>query len=352
MSVKKSNFPTQNWNGLSDNPARTSRESDVDPSFDDYDEIAAELIKTQEYIVDEGVQFLEGATNTTLKDHINTVSSAGLISGGTVTDGGSETVNVSAGSGLIRKTDSPTGELVHFDWSAVTGIAIPTDTVRWVTVKFNGGLPIVTTAIDHENISHTNEFALAIIVNTGGTLHVHQSPDTIGDAISKIVDRLFETEPLARDIRLGGLLLSNTGTRNLILTSGAVWEKLNRQEIPAKDTSVSDTFDAFHKDSPSGFVKATSQTQWPNTKYDDGSGTLAILGPSKYGVLWFYIEIDGDLVMMYGVGEYSTATKAQEEIAPTNLPDQILHGGRLISRLIFQESAAIPDSITSAFAEI
>lgn len=50
MSVKQAQFPNTIYGGLSDNPARNSREDDINPNFDDFDRIAAELIATQIFV--------------------------------------------------------------------------------------------------------------------------------------------------------------------------------------------------------------------------------------------------------------------------------------------------------------
>jgi hypothetical protein len=59
-----------------------------------------------------------------------------------------------------------------------------------------------------------------------------------------------------------------------------------------------------------------AQTQWPNTKYDDNSGTLATLAAGKYGVVWFYLESDGDLVMLYGRNEHASSAAAEADTEP------------------------------------
>lgn len=168
----------------------------------------------------------------------------------------------------------------------------------------------------------------------------------------RLSQRFFETLPLSRDERIGGLILTTLGIRNIAVSGGILWEKLNRHIISAIDTSISDSFDTFHDDGSGGFIQTIGITQWPDTDFDDGSGILATLGKKKFGVLWFYITISNDLIMIYGKKEHKDPQKIQLEPAPINLPNQIRDGGRLISRLIFKKSSDTPDLITSAFAQI
>lgn len=48
MSVKTPEYPKTIWDGLSDNPSRNSREDDINPDFEDYDRLVAEIIKMQQ----------------------------------------------------------------------------------------------------------------------------------------------------------------------------------------------------------------------------------------------------------------------------------------------------------------
>jgi hypothetical protein len=60
LAVNKPQFPENIWDGLSDNPYRSSRNVNIDPTSDDYDRIAAELIATQEKVRE--LESLMGAT--------------------------------------------------------------------------------------------------------------------------------------------------------------------------------------------------------------------------------------------------------------------------------------------------
>jgi len=63
-------------------------------------------------------------TYPTMLDFINTTVSVGWTSGGVVTDNEDGTVAVAAGTGYIKKTDSSIGELVAFDWSEDSSVAL------------------------------------------------------------------------------------------------------------------------------------------------------------------------------------------------------------------------------------
>ena len=181
---------------------------------------------------------------------------------------------------------------------------------------------------------------------------VIQTQVFIASTTERILQRFFETQPLARDERTGGLILSSPGIRNIAVSGGVLWERLDRNTLSAIDTSASGSFSTFHSDGVGGFIQTVGFTQWPNTDFDDGSGILATLGKKKLGVLWFYVTVDNNLIMIYGTEEHGDLEAAQLESSPPNLPNEVQGSGRLISRLIFKKNSDVPNSITSAFAQI
>ena len=82
-------------------------------------------------------------TYNSLQDWSDVTQSAGFISGGAITDAGSGQINVAAGTGIIKTSDSTTGNNVFFDWSASSGVSLTDDSTNWVYVDYNGGSPTV-----------------------------------------------------------------------------------------------------------------------------------------------------------------------------------------------------------------
>jgi len=174
------------------------------------------------------IETINGPTYTTLEDMHTTFHSAGTISGGEITDGGGGTTfDVAAGTGFIRSSDSRVATLYSFDWLASTGNAIADGQSRFVGVEYNAGTPqVVIKSSDTWNLN--DEFPLGSLTRLGTTLHISDNPQAVGDHAAQMLRRAYETRPLARDERNGGLILGETGTRNVTLTAGALWDRLNR----------------------------------------------------------------------------------------------------------------------------
>jgi len=311
----------------------------VDPitesDISDYDPASQEMAR------------VAGSTYSTIQHAQDVFHSAGQTSGGAITDAGGGNIDVALGTGLIRATDSSVAQLLYFDWAASTGNAIPSDSIRYVGVEYNAGAPQVVIKSSYVWDGNT-EFPLGKVVNEGGTLYIENAPERVGDHAARMINRAYETMPLARDKRSGGLIISETGTRNIQMTAGAIWDRLSRFTLAAIDTSGLGTFDRYYRDGIGGWTKQASQTQWNNTQYDDGSGTLATMTNNRWSTQYFYVTVNDNLVSLYGQSEYTSEAAAELDSPPSTTPDRLLEGV-LIGRIIFQKSAATAEKVESAF---
>lgn len=289
---------------------------------------------------------IAGSTYSTVQHAQDIFHSSGLTSGGAITQNGVD-FDVAAGTGLIRATDSQVDVLLWCDWSASNGNTIADGERKYVGVEYNAGSPQVVVKASYSWDLNT-EFPLGSVTREGTDVWIENTPHTVGDHASFMIQRAYQTMPLSRDKRSGGLILSETGTRNIAVTAGAIWERLTRFAIGAVDTSAAGTFDRYYRDGLGGFTKQSSQTQWDNTQYDDGSGTLATMTNNRWSAQYFYIAITGELISCYGQSEYTSQAAAEEDSPPASLPNR-MDNAILIGRVIFQKSASSAESVESAF---
>lgn len=277
----------------------------------------------------------------------DTFHSAGVITGGTVITGSAaESIDVQSGSGFVRDVDDETTTIFYHDFDATSSLAIPFDTTRYIGINLNSGLPELIVQTTDVWDFNTN-YPLAVVVNDSGSISIKDARHKVGDHANKMIQRMWETTPLARDERGGGLILGSTN-RDIEVTPGTLWDKLEDFDIGAFDTTTGDTFDIYWR-SASVFEVSRSNTQWDNASYDDGTGTLAILGSNRYANMWFYLETAGDVVAQYGRDQYTSVALAQAEDPPTNAPDRITHLTKLIGRIIFQEAGSAVEVVESVF---
>lgn len=280
------------------------------------------------------------------------VGSSGYYSGGAITNAGGGNINIAAGKGTIRATATETDPLLSFEWGAFAGIAVPSNTVRYVYIVYNAGSPTYSLSAD-EFAEAADTILIGVAINESGSIVFAGNVGVrLQEGIGRAGRFLRRVLGIARDMRRGGLLVGETGTRNITLSAGRLWWGRTEYSIAALNTAIAGSFDRYYRDGAGGWTKEAAQTQWPNTKYDDGSGTLATITGNKWSNLWFYIELDGDVVMLYGQNQFTSQDLAEDEGPPSSVPPRIQGHGVLAAKLIFQKSAATADSILSAFATV
>ena len=291
---------------------------------------------------------IAGSTYSTVQHLQDVFHSAGVAEGGSITDDADGTITVALGNGFIRATDSAVAEILYFDWVAEAGAAVAlTDSdMNYIYVEYNAGSPQIIATVSKRTDENTNIF-LGTVYREGTDLHITEATRAnVGDHAIKMLIRMRETMPFQR---VSGGIISELGTRNIAVTAGDWWEGLTNFITAAIDSSVSDTFTRCYSDGAGGFTTELAQTQWNNTQYDDGTGTLATLSNNKYGVHWLYLAQDGALFVLYG-GTDGTLTEANDAGVPANTPPQFDENhARLIGKIVFLKSAATVTSIQSVF---
>ena len=296
-----------------------------------------------------GVPSLAGATYTKLGDVVDLINSAGRISGGLITDEGGEKVTVASGTGFIKATDDDVAEIVSFNWTTATGIAIPNDSIRYIGVIYNSGTPIVDSRATN-NYDLDTEFILGSVINEHDVLHVLTNPWWVSDGITNVIERFRAEGFFTRDNYIGGLILSVPGTRNVAVTAGTIWSHLNEFAISALDTTVTGTFETYWTDTSDNWTD-NDVTQYPVTQWNDlTEDTLQNLGNNKYANWWVYLEVDDDEVaMVYPQAQFSTAAVAEAEAPPTIIPNHLSDHGILIGRILIKQGTDAPVEVQSVF---
>ena len=286
------------------------------------------------------------STYSTSEDHMNLFQSTGVTTWSGVSDNGDGTCNATLGTGFIRATDSSVAQILFCDWSADATLALTDQNTNYLYVDYNAGTPIIV-ASTTEPTEHNTKIRLGDIYRDGTQLHISAERQyIIDDHSAQMIRRQIETTPFAR---VSGGIISETGTLNIAITAGVWWEGVQRFTTTAFDSSAASTFAEYYDDGAGGFTKISAQTAINVTQYDDGSGSLATLGTSKYGVHWVYLGIDSDVYLIFGTGSYGLA-QAEFATIPTNVPGWLTNGhARLVGKIIVQKDDTTFTELDSAF---
>jgi len=184
------------------------------------------------------VEYLIGSTYENVKDWVN-LQSAGLIMGGDITDNGNGTVAVATGTGRIKTTDSDIGETIFFDWSADSSVSLTDSALNWIYIDYGSGTPFVGTVTDFYLINLHTQMVIGRVYRIGNYLSILKTGQLAADIGTKTCLRHLE---IWKFQRASGLLISETGTRNMALTAGVLYCSYNRFALSAQDTSGTDRF--------------------------------------------------------------------------------------------------------------
>ena len=288
------------------------------------------------------------STYDDVQDWINNTQSSGYFSGGTITDAGSGEIDVAAGSGFIRASNSGIAEVKSFDWAASSGITLTDHVTNYVYVDYNAGSPVV--GVDTtKGVNSRTKFYLGKVFREGTGLHILQGGLDVTEVITRIQGRINSVHGEIQ--HASGMELSETGTRNVAATAGVYYAGFTRATTAAVDTSGADTFEYYYLDS--GSWVESDQSQIDNLQYNDvstpGSEALATLSNNNFGVHWIYMDIGGDMLVVYGQDNYLKLSDAEAAHPPSVSYGHIADMSILIGRIIIEKSDTTFTAIESAF---
>ena len=275
------------------------------------------------------IDTINGQTYQYLQDWIDTTQSAGKVLGGTFTSNGDGTVNVSSGSGFIKISDSATANTILFDWDINTSVSLTDESTNYIYVDYNSGNPIIKNSLI--KVNNRDKILLGKIFREGTTLHTYEAGMYIAEATKNTLGRFTSID--GEFTRANGLILSETGTLNIAMTSGEAWGGLTMVNIAAFNSSLN-TFEYYHYDGANWQELAENQIN--NTHYNDITTGLEELTVNRYGVHWAYVDNDGHIMVLFGQGDYTLALATASQ-PPSDLPDHIKDFGELIGRIIVQK---------------
>jgi len=124
MGVASSKFPDSIWNGLSRNSNRTNITDNVNPNFQDWDQIVSEVIAIEEFLfsIDSGNDLYNQTTNQAIdQGQLVSIASNGNLNLADNTDGDVSGLAVTSGSGGQEIAYIRRGRVVMSDWSQIIG---------------------------------------------------------------------------------------------------------------------------------------------------------------------------------------------------------------------------------------
>ena len=258
------------------------------------------------------VEELGTATYDDVQDYINFFGDRTLLSGGAITDNGDGTVAIASLTAWSAISDSETAVGKFFDFAGGNTPSLTDMTTNYIYLDYNGGTPqlVVSTSILTHGFK-LDHLHVGTAFRDGTETHFHK-PTNFELDLGATVDMHHQEEDLVH--RVDGLITTETGTRNLAITAGVLYEGLNRHTSLPFDTSRSGTADfnevnKLHDAGGDFSVKDVGKSVHNTT--DDTYGTITAFvdsteltlagdtfpdGDENYTIdFWTYHYYDGDL---------------------------------------------------------
>ena len=277
-------------------------------------------------------------TYETAQDWFNVIQTSGIISGFELSNSRSATeLDVAAGTGIVKTTDSEIGSSVSFDFAGIQNVTLTADNINYIYLDYNVGTPQIVATTNRASIELNRHFTIGRVYKNGSTLHVLNGGVHLPNLARNEHERLVERDGFTY---ASGAITSETGTLNLAITAGVWFLGHNRLTTNALNSSVADTWIYTHYGAASWITDNATATAVDTTHYNDGTDVLASLGSNNYGVQWVYITTDSHWYIIYDTVN-GTLSAAQAATPPTSLPSYLEHMGELTAKIIHKQDGTI-----------
>lgn len=269
--------------------------------------------------------------------------SAGVNTLPTITDNGAGGVTLGTGVYSLFANENGVGRPKAYQ-IAGGALSLSDQTNNYIIASYNTTTGVVSISVTtvESTINNTTVIPVYKVYRDGTTLHIADY-DSLGLALSNKLQRSFEkTQPYR--FELGSVLLGESATRVITVSSGNIWQGANSISLTAVASNVQTCYQLAHV---AGVWTKTTVTQYPNTIYDDGTNTQT-LGNGKYAAIFVFRSVGQDNDIAYVLGGEHTLGTAQTAPIPSNLPSLITSHMVFVGRIIVLKSATSATQIDSA----
>ena len=305
---------------------------------------SATLTSTQELYINDGgtakKTTLLGLSNY-LEPKIVQQLSSGATEKPTLTDNLDGSVTVNACCVNLYDNDDFNGLIKNYNILPLT-VSLVDQSVNYIVADYNNGNPILRNTIIRDEINQSNIVPIFTIVRTGTILHTLDWDEMGKGAIEKNIEKAVAVRRFEREF---GLIPSVYGTRNIALSSGAMWYGLTRVPLDAIASDIDNILFYYHS---AGVWNFSLEPTFRNTQYDNGTD-LVTLTAGRYAVIWLWrgVEYQKHLYAVLGSGDY-TLNQAIASDVP-NPPSTVSAHAVLVGRIIVQKGSDTPYSVESSF---
>jgi len=278
------------------------------------------------------------------------ISSGTVVKPTIIYNTGLGTIAVGQGKFRFYHDSDYTGVITEHTILEIT-LPIIDNITNYLVAKYNNGNPQYEIILDLSLIDWSSIMPVYTIARIGDNISVIDWDEPGLGATNKNLRRITETR---RFERINGFDLAEIETRNVKITTGKAWQGFYRGELPEVISSIDTTY--LWINNGNGTFSHSVITQYPNDKYDPGTGTLATLTDGKYAVIWVYrcmcrSDILSARIHLFLCDEDASLDQAKYCSTP-DIPQVIATNAMLVGRIIVLKGTNTAIQIDNAFATL
>jgi len=225
-----------------------------------------------------------------------------------------------------------------------TTITITDDTTSYIIAQYNNGSPRLVAITDITSVNDSLNAIVYTVYRYGDSPSVILWDDPALGLANKLHRRLIETR---RFERVSGLDLGETGTRNITVLAGKVWEGSYGNYLLVTNSATDEAY--LRINNGDGTWTRDAITQYPNTQWDNASGTLQTLTDGNYAVIWVYRSMSTSKKIHFVLGNGDYDFNQANTSQPPSIPNSLVTNAMLVGRIIVLKGASTATQIDSAF---
>ena len=267
-----------------------------------------DVIKPVDATGDERWELVPTEGTVTQEERSAYANSPGLETGGTITEGTNVgTFKISALTAYLRSTNSLLGVLTKVGLAEQDNQTITAaDTTYYVMLDYNAGVPqiVISTTNPYETGADYTQISIGrVMKEADDTIHYISGGFSFQDGVRKAHTRATKL----RGFELAnGSAIAYQDVDQFTMTTGLAYHGLNSWDLLPYDSGLTQ-FAGIYSDGVGGWTKVNGNVI-DTDYYDDGSGTLAIIGNNRYSVHWVFKHPDDcNVFTRYGTDSYALA---------------------------------------------
>jgi len=271
-----------------------------------------------------------------------------LLSGGTISEGTTGTITISALTALLRTGTGDTDPLTYITLAEQANQTMDAaDTKYHVILDYNSGSPQIL--IQEASANGTTMIGIGTCMkDSSDNVHFQNAGMRLQDGVAKLQKR---AATLRASELVSGCTITDGGSRQFNISAGVVYHGITRLTPFSGGAfdSGTDKFTYIHGDSTAGFTYTEDSTVINNTQYwNTSTHALATLSTNKYNCHWVYLHPDDEHVFVVLGTNNAKLAAAELGQPPSDVPIEVSDFAVLLGCIIIEKNATAFTSVLMA----